>query len=136
MKNQKEYMLRKDRPIGHELIVHGNSLFGRRLELRTISYNELMERVDANRPYYLDEQIAFYNVREELKHMKDEVYKSTFGITKGKAGVTIYVRGITKTSQRIRKLEFDFTERYLKKAGDILNALGKRKGKWTSVMRR
>jgi hypothetical protein len=131
MDNSKKYLLKKDRPIGHELIVHRSCLFGRRLELKTVSYNKLLEKIDPKIDYHLGERVAFFNIKGELSFMESESCNNAFGIRKGKE----YVRGFSKTGRRIRKLEYDFTQSYLGKATGILNALDKRQGKRKGLMR-
>ncbi len=113
-----QYLLKKDRLIGHELIVQRESLFRRQLSLKDIYYNDLIK--------FLEESSAFVsrdtydNIQTALEWKSNENIITHFSLKNGGR-----VLGATKLERRINSLQSDFISQYIKRAKNILNRMRK-----------
>jgi hypothetical protein len=108
------YLLEKNKLIGHDLIVQRNGLFRKKLFLRGIYYNNLingiMSKFDEVSQEYLYKEIHYSLKLKMSRNKLDSIFFENNGEIFGKS----------KLEKRINYLQFRFKNSYLKKALEIL----------------
>ncbi|VVB83065.1 Uncharacterised protein [uncultured archaeon] len=111
-----EYLLGKDRLIGHEL-VEETFLFRKKFYLKGVYYNELMKYF-ASAVETHESDLAYGMLSGFIKTNQGKNIIDHFSLTNGGNGA-----GKTDLERRINVLQYKFTDSYLKKALKILEEI-------------
>ena len=111
-----EYLLKKDRLIGHEL-VEKTFLFRKRLSLKGVYYNEFMKDL-ASLADGLSSDLSYKLLELSIKADQEKNMAHHFSFRDGGNGA-----GKTDLEKRINLLQYRFADSYLKKALKILEEI-------------
>lgn len=104
-----DYLLEKDKIIGHELIGEPVGLCRRGFKLKDVYYNQFISQLSQERKYSsLPELLLELSCRDSLSLVL------SFNPRKGEA------TGMTKTSRRANTIGYLFRNQYLQRAREIL----------------
>jgi hypothetical protein len=108
-----DYLLKEDRPIGHEVVVYRKFPFGKQLELKTIYYNDLVRNCLSESA---SDNENYSEMRFHLDLLASVNATNKYSLRRGG-----YFIGKDEVERRVNALNFFFTKAYIENAEKIID---------------